>query len=199
MQEENWIRWVVIEIQALQAHKYCKLIEEISHFFKDFPFFPFSSTIKINPALHISNSFFFHVQEEKWIRCGLLRYRLYKLMSIASLYKKIHIFANISFFFSFSRRIKINPPSFPIAQLQYMFFPCASVQLNPLRGLRRYRPYKIKLKSVRTRTDGRTDRTEYNRSLPLKRRRGTERKQHSPRTVTHCFWVYIHILTLVFP
>ena len=61
---------------------------------------------------------------------GLRRYRPYKLMNIASPYKKFYIFLRF-LIFSIFRKNQNYPP---VAQLQYMFFPCVTGKLNSLRG-----------------------------------------------------------------
>ena len=66
---------------------------------------------------------------------GLPRYRPYKLMTIARLHKKFLIISQISHVLNCREKSKLPPPPSPlIAQLQYMFSPCARGKLNTLRG-----------------------------------------------------------------
>ena len=124
------------------------------------------------------NSHFFNFQEKSklTLRCtapiyvlsickrkiksleGLRRYRPYKLMNIASPYKKFYIFSKNSHLFNFREKSKLTLRcTAPI----YVLSMCKR-KIKSVEGLRRYRPYKLVLKSVDTRTarqtDGRTDR-----------------------------------------
>ena len=119
------------------------------------------------------NSHFFNFQEKSklTLRCtapiyvlsiykrkiksmeGLRRYRPYKLMNIASPYKKFYIFSKNSHFFNFQEKSKLTLRcTAPI----YVLSICKR-KIESVEGLRRYRPYKLVLKSVDTRTDGQTD------------------------------------------
>ena len=73
-----------------------------------------------------------------------------QIMNIASPYKKFYIFFKELSFLKFSRKIKINPRcTAPI----YVLSICKR-KIKSVEGLRRYRPQKLMLKSVDTRTDG---------------------------------------------
>ena len=97
---DNSIRWGVTEIQAVQTRKYCKSIQEILHFFKDFSFSQFSRKIKINPSLHTSNICSFHARERNGIRGGVTAIQAVQTHE----YCKFHT-RNFTFFkdFSFSQ------------------------------------------------------------------------------------------------
>ena len=85
---------------------------------------------------------------------GLRRYRPYKLMNILSPFKKFYIFSKNSHFVNFPEKSKLTLRcTAPI----YVLSICKR-KIKSVEGLRRYRPYKLVLKSVDTRTDGRTDR-----------------------------------------
>ena len=139
---------------------------------------------------------------------GLRRYRPYKLMNIASPFKKFYIFSKNSHFFNFQEKSKLTlrctAPIYVLSICKrkiksmeglrryrpykkfYIFSKNSHLfnfrekskstlrsaapiyvlsickrKIKSVEGLRRYRPYKLVLKSVDTRTDGRTDGTEY--------------------------------------
>ena len=99
---------------------------------------------------------------------GLRRYRPYKLMNIASPYKEFYIFSKNCHFLNFREKSKLTLRcTVPI----YVLSICKR-KIKSVEGLRRYRPYKLVLTSVDTRTARRTGRTEYY-SSPLRRWRGT--------------------------
>ena len=81
---------------------------------------------------------------------GLRRYRPYKLMNIASPFKKFYIFSKNPHFVNFREKSKLTLRcTAPI----YVLSICKR-KIKSVEGLRRYRPYKLVLKSVDTRTDG---------------------------------------------
>ena len=65
---------------------------------------------------------------------GLLSYRPY--INIASQYKKCYVFFSKFLIFSTFKKKKqiFSPPSPSVLQLQYMSFPYARGELNPLKG-----------------------------------------------------------------
>ena len=99
---------------------------------------------------------------------GLRRYRPYKLMNILSPFKKFYIFSKNSHFVNFQEKSKLTLRcTAPI----YVLSICKR-KIKSVEGLRRYRPYKLVLKTCRhtdgrkdrrtaRRTDRRTDGTEY--------------------------------------
>ena len=121
MRERNRIQWGVTEIQAVQTHEYCKSIQEILHFSKISHFLNFHEnsklTIRCTAPIYVLSI----CEREMESMEGLRRYRPYKLMNIASPYKKFYIFQRFSHFLNFQEKSKLTP----VAQLQYMFFPCA--------------------------------------------------------------------------
>ena len=122
--------WGVTEIQAVQTHEYCKSIQEILHFFKDFSFSPFSRKSKLTSRYTAPIYVLSMCKRRIEYIEGLLRYRPYKLMYIASPYKKFYLFQRFLIFLIFEKNQ--NQPS--ALQLQYMFFPCVGGKLNPWRG-----------------------------------------------------------------
>ena len=81
---------------------------------------------------------------------GLPRYRPYKLMNIASPYKKFHIISKICHFLNFREKSKLT---LCCTASIYLHSICKR-RIESVEGLRRFSPYKLMLKSVYTRTDG---------------------------------------------
>ena len=70
---------------------------------------------------------------------GLLRYRPYKLINIASMYKKFHVISKISHSVNFQDKSKLTPCcTAPV----YVLFICKR-KIKSVQGLLRNRPYKL--------------------------------------------------------
>ena len=135
VRERNGIRWGITEIQAVQIHEYFKSIQEILHFSKISHFLDFQERSKLTLCCTAPIYVLSMCEREMESMEGLQRYRPYKLMNIASPYKKFYIFSKISHFFNFQEKSKLT--------LQYLFFPCARGEVGSTEGLRRNRPYKL--------------------------------------------------------
>ena len=135
----------------------------MSQIFRFCKYFNFREKYENQTTLHNSNYFLCMCKRKSKYLEGLRRYRPYKLMNIASQFKKFYIFSKNSHFFNFREKSKLTLRcTAPI----YVLSICKR-KIKSVEGLRRYRPYKLVLKSVDTRTDGRTDgRTGLNTIVP---------------------------------
>ena len=98
---------------------------------------------------------------------GLRRYRPYKLINILSPFKKFYIFSKNFHFVNFQEKSKlILHCTAPIYDLSI-----CKRKIKSVEGLPRYRPYKLVLKSVDTRTARRTDGRLYRPRLLCEKRK----------------------------
>ena len=89
--------------------------------------------------LHNSNYFLCMCKRKTKSLEGLRRYRPYKLMNIASPFKKFYIFSKNSHFFIFQEKSKLT---LRCTDLIYFLSICER-KIKSVEGLRRYRPYKL--------------------------------------------------------
>ena len=123
-------------------------------FFKFSFFFQFS--IKIKLLLYSSRILSFHIQEENWISWGVAEIQAAQIHECckSTVYKKFQfIFFEVFSFFQFSR--EKNNPAYPRCTALIFGLSICKRRIEFVDSLRKYRPYKLMLKSVDTRTDGR--------------------------------------------